>query len=399
MGRYQKPKSSPQDLSKLPERPTKKASTSIRRGDRRCNEDIVEEVDKDTVEESDNASEDSSEDNRDDASDKDTVEEVDKDIVEDDNSEEEFDEESSDEDNEDNLGVADVGRDSSSEKGKKEVEASEIPGQPINPRLLSYYKDHIARSVWENENPRENPIPLLKLHQHQDMVKTKWPIDKECVEVQEYVKKRGLYSLIKYGHDMIDRALINTFRERWYPKTNTYHMPFGEMTITIKDVERITRLNAKGKVVEGVFGAKNMTWDYTNDSKKRKGQCARAYLLYIIGSIVCGDKSGSRVNAYFLQCLENLEEVNSYSWAIACLAWIYHHLGQGSRTEVYSMAGCMTIVQAWIYDHFPVLERHSLVGGYEECNPKASLYVPIQPERTLELYLVDLREKLDDLTE
>ncbi|XP_026383053.1 uncharacterized protein LOC113278435 isoform X1 [Papaver somniferum] len=63
------------------------------------------------------------------------------------------------------------------------------------------------------------------------------------------------------------------------------------------------------------------------------------------------------------------------------------------------MAGCMTILQVWIYDHFPVLERHSLVGGYEECNPRASLYVPIQPERTLEFDLVDLREKLDDLTE
>ncbi|KAI3920719.1 hypothetical protein MKW98_005545 [Papaver atlanticum] len=276
------------------------------------------------------------------------------------------------------------------------------------------------------------------------MVKTKWPIDKDCVEVQEYVKKSGLYSLIKYGHDKIDRALINAFRERWYPETNTYHLPFGEMTITTEDVERITRLNAKGKVVEGVFGAKTMTWDYTydlikrtlgktkkeleiekafggtakklerklklnwlrkkftskkNDSKKRKEQCARAYLLYVIGSIVCGDKSGSRVNAYFLQCLENLEEVNSYSWATACLAWIYHHLGQGSRTEVYSMAGCMTILQVWIYDHFPVLERHNFVGGYEECNPRASLYVPIQPERTLELDLVDLHEKLDDLTE
>ncbi|KAI3936567.1 hypothetical protein MKW92_030055, partial [Papaver armeniacum] len=75
------------------------------------------------------------------------MEEVDKDTVEDDNCEEEFDEESSDEDNEDNLGEADVGRDSSSEKGEKAVEASEIPGQPINPRLLSYYKDHIARLV------------------------------------------------------------------------------------------------------------------------------------------------------------------------------------------------------------------------------------------------------------
>ncbi|KAI3841087.1 hypothetical protein MKX03_001585 [Papaver bracteatum] len=59
----------------------------------------------------------------------------------------------------------------------------------------------------------------------------------------------------------------------------------------------------------------------------------------------------------------------------------------------------MIIIQVWIYEHFPTLERHTLKGGYEECNPRASFYVPIQTERNLELELVDLREKLDDLTE
>ncbi|KAI3854499.1 hypothetical protein MKX03_033406 [Papaver bracteatum] len=422
MGRYEKTKSSSQDLSKLPERPTKKSSALIKMGDRKRNVDIVEEIEKDTAEESDNASGSSDEDSR--IDEEDEKQNVDEDDNEDGD---EFDEENNDEDDEDNFREVDGVRASSREKGKKTVEGSEIPGKPMNPCLLSYYKD---RAI---SNPRENPISLLKLHQHQDMVKTKWPIDKECVEVQEYVKKSGLYSLIEYGHDKIDRALINAFRERWYPETNTYHLPFGEMTVTIEDVERITRLDAKGEVVEGVFGAKTMTWDYTydlikrtpgktkkeleiekafggtakklerklklswlrktftsknNDSKNRKEQCARAYLLY-----------GSRVNAYFLQYLKKLDKVITYSWDTACLAWIYHHLGQGSRAEVYSMDGCMTILQVWFYDHFPTLERHTIKYGYEECNPRASLYVPIQPERSLELDLVDLREKLDDLME
>ncbi|KAI3938739.1 hypothetical protein MKW98_011891 [Papaver atlanticum] len=296
----------------------------------------------------------------DNASGSDTVEEIvsEENSYEDDNKDgNEFDEESSDEEDEENLGEADVGRDSSSEKGKKAVEASEIPGKPINPRLLSYYRDHIARLVWENE----------------------------------------------YGHDKIDRALINAFRERWYPETNTYHLPFSEMTITIEDVERITILDAKGEVVEGVFGAKTMTWDYMydlikrtlgktkkeleiekafggtakklerklklnwlrkkftnkkNDSKKRKEQSSmwnllehvyalHRYLLYVIGSIVYGDKSGLRVNAHFLQCLENLDKVNSYSWATACLDWIYHHLGQGSRR--------FPLTSLPLYDHAFVL--------------------------------------------
>ncbi|KAI3997547.1 hypothetical protein MKX01_029378 [Papaver californicum] len=275
------------------------------------------------------------------------------------------------------------------------------------------------------------------------MVKTMWPIDKECLEVQEYVKLSGLYPLIKHGHDKIDRALVNAFCERWYPETNTYHLPFGEMTPTIEDVERITGLAAKGQIVDGQFSGKTMTWENMyplikrtlgktkaqlekdkalcgtakklekklklkwlrdkfkskeNDSKTRKDQCARAYLLYVIGSIICGDKSGASINVYFLQCLEDLNKVNTYSWATACLACIYHHLGQGSRSEVSSMAGCMTVLQVWVYDHFPTLQRHDIKSGYEESEPRAALYVAKQLERNLELDLVELREKLDDLT-
>ncbi|XP_026405260.1 mitotic apparatus protein p62-like [Papaver somniferum] len=171
MGRHEKRLSFPQDISKLPERPTKRSSASIRRGDRLCNKDIVDEVDKDTLVESDNASGSSDEDSKNDEEDEAKSDDEENSYEDDNKVGDEYDEESNHEDDEENFGEVDVGRASSSGKGKKVVEESEIPRKPINPRLLSYYRDHIARLVWENENPRENPIPLLKLHQHQDLVK------------------------------------------------------------------------------------------------------------------------------------------------------------------------------------------------------------------------------------
>ncbi|XP_057524673.1 protein MAINTENANCE OF MERISTEMS-like isoform X2 [Amaranthus tricolor] len=40
-------------------------------------------------------------------------------------------------------------------------------------------------------------------------------------------------------HQYIDSALITAFLERWQPDTNTFHMPWGEMTIMLHDVQRI----------------------------------------------------------------------------------------------------------------------------------------------------------------
>ncbi|KAI3878824.1 hypothetical protein MKW92_025247 [Papaver armeniacum] len=415
------------------------ASSSVRRGDRPPSKEVADEIEEDTAEESDK-------DEYDENSHEEKSDEVDDEN--DNKDDEEISSHEHDNENDDNDDEDISNKDGNLEyKGKMVVEASDIPGQPIDPHLLCYYGDQIARVVWENSNPRKNPRPLLKLHQHQDMVKTMWPIDKECAKVQEYVKNSGFYPLIKYGHHKIDRALINAFRERWYPETNTYHLPFGEMTPTIEDVERITGLPSKGEEVYAVYSGKTMTWKFMfdlikrtlgkneaeikkegalcgnpkqqkkklklnwlrdnfkskeKDSKKRKEQCARAYLLYVIVSIICGDKSGGSVYAYFLQCLEDLDKVNTYSWATSCLDWLYNQLGQGSRSEIYSMAGCMTVLQVWVYDHFPTLQRHTKNSGYEDCHPRASLYVAeltTQQERNLENELADLREALDELSE
>ena len=49
---------------------------------------------------------------------------------------------------------------------------------------------------------------------------------------------------IKLGH-----ALITAFVERWCPKTHTFHLPHGEMMITLQDVEVIIGLPDRKSVV------------------------------------------------------------------------------------------------------------------------------------------------------
>ena len=56
-------------------------------------------------------------------------------------------------------------------------------------------------------------------------------------------------------HQHIDRVVISAFVERWQLDTNTFHMPWGEMTIMLHDVQQILGIGINGSLpVEPVDG-------------------------------------------------------------------------------------------------------------------------------------------------
>jgi hypothetical protein len=44
----------------------------------------------------------------------------------------------------------------------------------------------------------------------------------------------------------MDKALLTCLVDRWRPETHTFHLPFGEMTDTLKDVAMFTGLPIRG---------------------------------------------------------------------------------------------------------------------------------------------------------
>ena len=46
-----------------------------------------------------------------------------------------------------------------------------------------------------------------------------------------------------------DRALVTAMVERWRPETHCFHLPFGEFTITLRNVQVLFGLRIDGDVV------------------------------------------------------------------------------------------------------------------------------------------------------
>ncbi|KAK9111484.1 hypothetical protein Scep_019003 [Stephania cephalantha] len=79
---------------------------------------------------------------------------------------------------------------------------------------------------------------------------------------------------------------------------------------------------------------------------------SRTYLLYLLSCTLFADKSGSRVFIALLKLLEDLDDVRKYAWGPGALAYLYRHLGSATRVQVSQIAGYLTLLEGWVYDHF-----------------------------------------------
>jgi len=59
-------------------------------------------------------------------------------------------------------------------------------------------------------------------------------------------RESGLHDLVYLGYATVPHALLMTLCERWHLKTSTFHMPLGEMTVTLDDLACLSIFRLKG---------------------------------------------------------------------------------------------------------------------------------------------------------
>ena len=143
-----------------------------------------------------------------------------------------------------------------------------------------------------------------------------------------------------------DHCLISAPVERWQQETDTFHLPHGEMSITLEDMEVIFRLPINGEILIGPTTIVEGDWRQlcvellgfgvpVNDNKTLARQRilirrlidaiarplphdateiqihhnAQCYILALVGDKLFIDKSGDRVHLMFLEFLWNFRDL------------------------------------------------------------------------------------------
>ncbi|XP_014490338.1 protein MAIN-LIKE 1-like [Vigna radiata var. radiata] len=229
-------------------------------------------------------------------------------------------------------------------------------------------------------------------------------------------------------YDYVDKGLLLGFIERWHFETSSFHLPVGEMTITLDDVSTLLHLPVLGQLcdleelefeeartalvdlldVDGgttgvemddargtkvrlswlrdiyVHRCRSQDWDYA----------ARAYMLHLVGCTIFANKSASSIRVSYLLLFRDVHACGRYAWGVAALAHLYEELGDASLASTKQMAGYLTFFQSWIYEHFPRMGRRRLVSSYDDTTPRATRWQSPRQSSTL----AEIREQLDGLT-
>ncbi|QHN78699.1 uncharacterized protein DS421_19g663600 [Arachis hypogaea] len=209
-----------------------------------------------------------------------------------------------------------------------------------------------------------------------------------------YLQMAGLYHLARLNDRWfrLDEALVSAFVERWRPETHTFHMPFGECTITLQDMAYQLGLPVDGRYeLLGVIPPPSQVQKYAMNCswfQETFGECpegaddetvrryARAYIMMLLGTQLFADKSGNRIHIRWLPYVARLEEMDTYSWGSAALAWLYRCMCRVANRHVVKLVGPLQLLQSWIFWRFPRFRP----AGYETFSwPLASRWSGYNP--------------------
>ncbi|KAL8157193.1 hypothetical protein AgCh_002050 [Apium graveolens] len=192
------------------------------------------------------------------------------------------------------------------------------PG-PVNPSLLHLKHTHRSLDIsrlgggdmlkCRRKNPNnEDDLP---------------PLDLRMVPL---LQSTGFHGVAQVASLQLDWSLISALVERWRPETHTFHLPMGEVTITLPDVGVLLGLPLDGDaVISDVTPGPDMSW--------------RSYVAELFGR----DPDPKR------------HEWIQSSVVLYCFMCSSTELCKTSKKDVDEVAGCLILLQLWAWERLPTL--------------------------------------------
>jgi hypothetical protein len=250
------------------------------------------------------------------------------------------------------------------------------PG-PLDTSVLYLQSTHRSEIAYDGNTD------VVRVRRNEVLQHDTAPLDPRLIP---YLQRARLYTFRRLGFMQVDHPLITAMLERWRQETHTFHLPVGECTITLQDVEVLLGLPCDGRPV--ICNTRDIIWvdlcarllgKVPPETKIRGGrvrtswlrnefaiipeeadqvildQYARAYIFMFITGCLFSDHSGSLVHLSFLALLENLDEMDTYSWGSAALAWLYRQMCGASVKNATQIGGAVILIQMWAYEHISFL--------------------------------------------
>ncbi|KAH1254510.1 Protein MAIN-LIKE 2 [Glycine max] len=249
-----------------------------------------------------------------------------------------------------------------------------FPGGLRDPSVLIGFANHVAYSIWSGQER-----PDLKLVSHGRKVDK---FGRPAVEIEGMIAATGLDPLIRCSVITTDPGLISAFVERWHRETSSFHLPVGEVTITLDDVSSLLHIPITGALhsfeslvtSDAVALLMRIQLRHVRQSRCRARQwvaAARTCLLHLVGCTLFANKSATHVHVVHLQAFRDLGLAEAFSWGAAALVHLYDQFNEASQAPPRQMAGYISLLQCWIYEHFPSVHRCVVDDGYVEASPHA----------------------------
>ena len=166
--------------------------------------------------------------------------------------------------------------------------------------------------------------------------------------------------------------------ERWHGETSSFHLPVGELTITLDDVSSLLHLSITGALhsfeplvmEEAVILLMELLEVSGQEARAETAQArrayvrllwvwdiylsrcearwwiiaARAYLLHLVGCTLFTNKSATHVHVVHLEAFRDLGESGRYAWGVAVLVHMYDQLNEASQSSRRQITGYITLL-------------------------------------------------------
>ncbi|VFQ64878.1 unnamed protein product [Cuscuta campestris] len=213
------------------------------------------------------------------------------------------------------------------------------------------------------------------------------------VRVRQFLREYGFHGVERVGGLQLDWALITALVERWRPETHSFHLPFGEVGITLQDVEVLLGLPVDGNPLAGMTGRSRDQWiqicedmkgfrprtsDITSTMIKMSAivpkeltdqsldvdylQHARAIMFKLLGGSLFPNTTRNRVSLYLLEIIMgDANIVRGRAIGSAVLSYLYRSMCRASATSAAQIGGCLVLLQLWAWERLPMTRPRGVI--------------------------------------